>query len=325
MSPEKRAEMQYQESIYRDTQKILERGLTLPNTGTGRVDKEQLKLSLARSNCEMANNVKSGTYPVFGYPLLCYSPPDGSRIFPINLTQFNLHPNEHQSLWQLMYHSAMKVRAAGQPNEISELLSGYDNFILEQDKLLKQFTKGKFRKNKSTLRPHSSIEESEFSPNYADFYRERVINRGAKERPEEPTPTNFIEKKTPINYRSDMKKMLRDMRKSQRELEEEERKELVKLKTQWREEATLAKSKTDIAVHSYGLPFSSYISDQASSRSLSRKRTQIVSQAHSDESRRSIMSKRTTSNPRIRDIASKPSNFRMQANLHMYKQQETIH
>ena len=98
-------------NIYKDEQKILERGLTLPNTGIGKVDKEQLKIQLARSNCEMANNIKCGTYPVFGYPLVCYSPPDGQRVFPMMSSQFK--SDQHQSLWQLMYLSAMKVRAAG--------------------------------------------------------------------------------------------------------------------------------------------------------------------------------------------------------------------
>ena len=70
------------DSIYKNQQKILDRGLTLPNTGKGKVDREQLRIELAKSNCEMANNVRSGTYPVFGYPLVCYSPPEGLKIFP---------------------------------------------------------------------------------------------------------------------------------------------------------------------------------------------------------------------------------------------------
>ena len=36
-----------------------------------------MAVKLAKSNCEMVDNVNEGTYPVFGYPLVCYSPPEG--------------------------------------------------------------------------------------------------------------------------------------------------------------------------------------------------------------------------------------------------------
>ena len=53
---------------------ILDRGLTLPDTGAANINKKQLLRSFARSNCEMAYNIEKGTYPVFGYPLVCFSP-----------------------------------------------------------------------------------------------------------------------------------------------------------------------------------------------------------------------------------------------------------
>lgn len=48
--------------------------MTLPNTDGANIDKNELIRKLARSNCEMAHNVKKGTNPVFGYPLVCFSP-----------------------------------------------------------------------------------------------------------------------------------------------------------------------------------------------------------------------------------------------------------
>ena len=56
----------------------MEKGVTLPNTGDANIDKSELTKQLARSNCEMAHNVRKGTYPIFGYPLVCFSPPAAS-------------------------------------------------------------------------------------------------------------------------------------------------------------------------------------------------------------------------------------------------------
>jgi len=60
--------------IYENQDQLLQKGLTLPKTGSANIDKTELKRQLARSNMEMAHNVKQGTYPVFGYPLVCFSP-----------------------------------------------------------------------------------------------------------------------------------------------------------------------------------------------------------------------------------------------------------
>ena len=93
----------YDEEIYRDEPKILGRGITLPNTGKGSIDRDKLTISLARGTCEMAYNVNEGTFPIFGYPLVCYSPEAGA---------------EKSDFWTVMYKSAMKRVKAGQENEI---------------------------------------------------------------------------------------------------------------------------------------------------------------------------------------------------------------
>ena len=49
----------------------------------------------------MANNVSKGTFPIFGYPLVCYSPQNGKK----------------SDFWQVMYSSAMKKVQKGQENE----------------------------------------------------------------------------------------------------------------------------------------------------------------------------------------------------------------
>ena len=73
-------------------QKNLTKGLTIPNTGSGIIDKEALRFQLAKSNFDMAQNVSKGTFPIFGYPLVCYSPLGGKK----------------SEFWQVMYSSAMK-------------------------------------------------------------------------------------------------------------------------------------------------------------------------------------------------------------------------
>lgn len=78
----------------------------------------------------MAHNVKKGTYPVFGYPLVCYSP----------LGKYE----QKQTHWQIMFKTAMKARK-GYPNEIGELLGGYDEFTEKQLEILKNFTRGRLR------------------------------------------------------------------------------------------------------------------------------------------------------------------------------------
>ena len=53
----------------------MERGVTIPNLPQkANIDKKELKVKLVRSKLEMDNNVDEGTFPIFGYPLVCYSP-----------------------------------------------------------------------------------------------------------------------------------------------------------------------------------------------------------------------------------------------------------
>jgi hypothetical protein len=51
----------------------------------------------------MANNVKKGTYPIFGYPLFAFSPTDGEGKGPSvsEASAFN---------WNLMYTSTMNAK-----------------------------------------------------------------------------------------------------------------------------------------------------------------------------------------------------------------------
>ena len=72
---------------------MLERGITLPNTGkNANIDQDVLKVRFVRSKLEMSHNVNQGTFPIFGYPLVCYSPEN----------------KEKPDFWQVMFNSAMK-------------------------------------------------------------------------------------------------------------------------------------------------------------------------------------------------------------------------
>ena len=47
---------------------------TLPPTANAKVDKVKLKQYLAKASFELEKNITSGNMPVFGYPLVCFSP-----------------------------------------------------------------------------------------------------------------------------------------------------------------------------------------------------------------------------------------------------------
>jgi hypothetical protein len=110
----------------------------------------------------MAQNVSKGTFPIFGYPLVCYSPQNGKK----------------SDFWQVMYSSAMKKVKQGQENEIGQLLTSYDEFNLRQQKIMSEFQKGHSNRSKFKI-ISSMVELNNPSP------RTIAMNkRGAKERPE---------------------------------------------------------------------------------------------------------------------------------------------
>ena len=62
-----------------------------------KVDNKILETKYIRGKLEMNNNVNEGTFPIFGYPLVCLSPDN----------------NEKSDYWTVMYKSAMKKVKAG--------------------------------------------------------------------------------------------------------------------------------------------------------------------------------------------------------------------
>ena len=67
-------ESETSEDVYEDQDKILSRGITIPKIGYANINEDELRRQYARSTLELRNNVKRGTHPLFGYPLVCYSP-----------------------------------------------------------------------------------------------------------------------------------------------------------------------------------------------------------------------------------------------------------
>jgi hypothetical protein len=64
-------QLQYLE---KESQRVLTRGVSVPNTANANIDKSFLRQQLARSTSEMHLNVNEGTQPIFGYPLVCFTP-----------------------------------------------------------------------------------------------------------------------------------------------------------------------------------------------------------------------------------------------------------
>ena len=82
--------------IYKNQYQRLNRGITVPKTGKANIDENELKMRFVRSSLELDHNVRKGTYPVFGYPLFCFS--------PIGIENKR---NSIDQFWKLMYKSTM--------------------------------------------------------------------------------------------------------------------------------------------------------------------------------------------------------------------------
>ena len=54
--------------------------ITLPPTANARVDRKELRKQLAKGSAEMDECITNGTLPIFGYPLVCYSPRQGATV-----------------------------------------------------------------------------------------------------------------------------------------------------------------------------------------------------------------------------------------------------
>ena len=157
------------QEIYQNYGHILKRGITAPKTGWAAIDRGELAKQLARGNCEMVYNINKGTYPIFGYPLVCLDYKEGN-------TGCEKTPSE---LWQLMFKSTMKFKK-GQNNEIGSILDGHDQFIDKQSRLMSSFTKskdlsGKPQRFKSSS--HLDRKRMMLAPHQA------MALRGVKERP----------------------------------------------------------------------------------------------------------------------------------------------
>ena len=76
---------------------------TLPPTGRAKVDKAELKLQLVKGGMEMDECIDKGTLPVFGYPLVCYSP----------IEENTKEMTQSDRFWQIMFKSTMQTRPEG--------------------------------------------------------------------------------------------------------------------------------------------------------------------------------------------------------------------
>jgi hypothetical protein len=58
---------------------------------------------------ELHYNVKEGTHPIFGYPLVCYTPIHKRTVEETGVEK----KDGRNSNWQTIYHSVMKAKAKG--------------------------------------------------------------------------------------------------------------------------------------------------------------------------------------------------------------------
>ena len=147
----------------------------MPPTGEAAIDKPELIKQLARSNCEMAHNVQKGTYPIFGYPLLCLDQ-DCKAAHKRSSYTDEAPAYVPKPYWQLMLCLAMKGKK-GQDSEFQRLLNGHDLFNEKHENLLKKFSTGKLNYNAKSAYKGAKIEPDRDQDAYTVKYK-----RGIKER-----------------------------------------------------------------------------------------------------------------------------------------------
>ena len=108
---------------------------TLPPTGKARVDKDKLKNMLARGSLEMEKCINKGENPVFGYPMVCFSP--------------NNNEKTNDNFWQKLYTNTLRAKKVGHRSSLIKCLDKYDEFHKKQENLLSDFSRGRYNSNSS--------------------------------------------------------------------------------------------------------------------------------------------------------------------------------
>jgi len=88
---------------------------TLPPTKGARVDKRQLRIAIAKGGIELENHITEGHMPIFGYPMVCYSPIGDDA-------------EQKDQFKQAIFNSVMKNRGDG--TEMHQVKEEYDTFNL---------------------------------------------------------------------------------------------------------------------------------------------------------------------------------------------------
>lgn len=93
---------------------------------------------MAQGGQEMDRCVAQGKFPIFGYPLVCYSP-------------IGRKDHERDAFWGQLFRCTMKPRKEGTINLIGELLEKNEEFVKMEEELNRDFAKG--RLTRSSLSP----------------------------------------------------------------------------------------------------------------------------------------------------------------------------
>ena len=81
----------------------------------------------------MEKCVDSGESPIFGYPLVCFSP--------------NNNDNSRENFWKKLFTSTFKSKKVGHRSSLIKCLDKYDEFNQKQTNMLSDFTKGRYNSN----------------------------------------------------------------------------------------------------------------------------------------------------------------------------------
>ena len=107
---------------------------TIPDVPGDIVNRTTLRHFMAQGSDEMDQCVSQGKFPVFGYPLVCYSPIG--------------RPNrETGEFWGHLYRQTM---ASGTINMIGELLQKNEEFDMKEKDLYRNFARGRIMKPESS-------------------------------------------------------------------------------------------------------------------------------------------------------------------------------
>lgn len=115
---------------------------SLPNTGTAKINRHELRKEFSRSSVELDRCIADGGMPIFGYPGICYSP----------LGALNDRSSKKDKFWHKLFLETVKNPKEGKQSSIVKCLDQYDVFKNSQKQLFADFSRGKYNVSQVKLK-----------------------------------------------------------------------------------------------------------------------------------------------------------------------------